>query len=331
MLGGWLTDDYSWRWVFYINVPIGIAGIIMMNLFISDPPYIRRIAGRIDSWGIGVLALGIGALQLLLDKGQEDDWLASHFITILLVISAAALTVFLVHEFRTAFPVVDLTVFAKRTYSTGVLLMTLLGFVLYGSLVLLPIWLQTLMGYPALQAGYAMAPRGLGSFLAMPITGALLSRFDARKLLVLGFAASALSLFQLSWLNLNAGYWDFFWPQFIQGAGLALVFVPLTTVTMDPIGNEQMGNATSIFNLMRNIGGSLGIAAGTTLVARSEQSNIDRLGIHANLFNPHLQEVMERYSEGFDGSWRQLRDGRPADLCHHFWHDRASGSHLVVS
>jgi len=152
VLGGWLTDDYSWRWVFYINVPIGIAGIIMMNLFISDPPYIRRIAGRIDSWGIGVLALGIGALQLLLDKGQEDDWLASHFITILLVISAAALTVFLVHEFRTAFPVVDLTVFAKRTYSTGVLLMTLLGFVLYGSLVLLPIWLQTLMGYPALQA-----------------------------------------------------------------------------------------------------------------------------------------------------------------------------------
>ena len=293
VIGGWLTDNYSWRWVFYINIPIGIAGIIMMNLFIFDPPYLRRRAGKVDSWGIGMLAVGIGALQVLLDKGQEDDWLASHFISILLVISVVGLTAFLIREFRTAHPVVHLRVFRNRTYSTGVLLMTILGFVLYGSLVLLPIWLQTIMGYPALQAGYAMAPRGLGSFVAMPLTGALLSRFDARKLLFLGIAGSAFSLIQLSWLNLNAGYWDFFWPQFIQGLALALVFVPLTTATMDPIPNEEMGNATSIFNLMRNIGGSLGIAAGTTMVTRSEQTQINLLGAHANAYNRQFQTMLE--------------------------------------
>jgi DHA2 family multidrug resistance protein len=292
VLGGWLTDNYSWRWVFYINIPIGVAGIVMMNLFIFDPPYIRRIAGKIDFWGIGMLAVGIGALQILLDKGQEDDWLSSRFIATLGVVCAVSLLVFLIHELTTARPVVDLRVFKARTYSAGVFLMTVLGFVLYGSLVLLPIWLQTLMGYPALQAGYAMAPRGLGSFLAMPVMGALMAKADARKLLFLGIAGSAFTLFQLSRLNLSAGYWDFFWPQFIQGVALALLFVPLTTTTMDSIPNAQMGNATSIFNLMRNIGGGVGIAASTTMVARAEQANINRLGERFNAFNPQAGALM---------------------------------------
>ena len=299
VLGGWLTDNYSWRWVFYINVPIGVAGIIMMKLFIFDPPYIRRISGKIDFWGIGMLAVGIAALQIMLDKGQEDDWLSSHFIVTLVVICAISLSAFLARELMIAHPVVGLRVFKVRAYSAGVLLMTIMGFVLYGSLVLLPIWLQTLMGYPALQAGYAMAPRGLGSFLAMPITGVLMARFDARKLLLLGIAGSAFTLFQLSWLNLNAGYWDFFWPQFFQGISLALLFVPLTTATMDPIPNEQMGNATSIFNLMRNIGGGVGIATATTLVARAEQSNIDLLGAHINPFSPAVRQLLESMRKAF--------------------------------
>ena len=299
VLGGWLTDNYSWRWIFYINIPVGIAGIAMMKMFIFDPAYIRRTASKIDSWGIGMLAVGIGALQVLLDKGQEDDWFGSQFILSLAIIAAVCFTVFLVHELRTPHPVVDLQVFRKRTYSTGVGLMTMLGFVLYGSLVMLPIWLQTLMGYPALQAGWAMAPRGLGSFIAMPITGVLLTKFDARKLLVPGIAGSAFTLFQLSWLNLNAGYWDFFWPQFLQGVFLALLFVPLTTATMDPISNEQMGNATSIFNLMRNIGGSVGIAAATTMVARAGQRDLNTLGAHVNLFNPQAQAALEAARQFF--------------------------------
>src|SRR5262249_11024130 len=154
-------------------------------------------------------------------------------------------------------------IFKLRTYATGVFLMTTLGFVLYGSLVLLPIFLQTLLGYPAFQAGIAMMPRGIGSFLAMPIIGILTTRFDPRKLIGMGLIVASSTFFMLSRLNLEAGYWDVFWPQFIQGVSLGLLFVPLTTVTMDPISRDTMGNATSIFNLMRNIGGSMGIATVT--------------------------------------------------------------------
>ena len=152
------------------------------------------------------------------------------------------------------------------------------GFVLYGSLVVLPILLQTLLGYPAIDAGIAMAPRGLGSFLTMPLVGIILSRFDPRKLLGLGLIGAAYTLFTLSRLNLNAGYWDFFWPQFFQGVSLSLLFVPLTTVTMDQIPKEETGNATSLFNLMRNIGGSMGIAAATTMISRRGQFYTNRLG-----------------------------------------------------
>jgi DHA2 family multidrug resistance protein len=286
VLGGWLTDNYSWRWVFYINIPVGILALVMTQLFIFDPAYIKRGSSRVDYWGIGMLAVGVGALQIVLDKGQEEDWFSSHGITMLAIISAVALLVFVLYElFATDHPVVDLKVFKLRTYATGVFLMTMLGFVLYGSLVLLPILLQTLLGYPALQAGIAMAPRGLGSFIAMPVVGIIMIRFDPRKLLTIGMCVAAFTLFQLSWLNLYSGYWDVFWPQLIQGLSLALLFVPLTTVTMDPIPKEKMGNATSIFNLMRNIGGSVGIANVTTVVARHTQMHINDLGAHVNPYS----------------------------------------------
>jgi DHA2 family multidrug resistance protein len=301
VLGGWLTDSYSWRWVFYINLPVGLASIIMTGLFIFDPPYIRRPRAGIDYWGIGMLAVGIGSLQVVLDKGQEDDWFGSHFITALTIVAVIGLSAFVIYELAVRHPVVDLRVFKKRTYSAGVFLMTVLGFVLYGSLVLLPIFLQTLLNYPALQAGIAMFPRGMGSFIAMPITGAILSRLDARKLLVFGIVGTAITLFQLSHLNLNAGYWDVFWPQFSQGLALAFLFVPLTTATMDPIPNEEMGNATSIFNLMRNLGGSMGIAGATTLIARQEQLHINRLGTNITIYSPQAQAAINQMRGVFMG------------------------------
>ena len=293
VLGGWLTDNYSWRWVFYINIPVGIASIIMTKLFIFDPPYIRRLSSRVDTWGIGMLAVGIGALQIVLDKGQEEDWFSSDWIRTLAILSVVALVVFLLYEWRTRDPVVRLRVFASRTYSTGVFLMTLLGFVLYGSLVLLPILLQTLLGFSALEAGIAMAPRGIGSFVAMPVVGVLMTRFDPRKLLGLGMATAGLTLIWLGQLNLNAGYWDVFWPQLIQGVSLGLLFVPLTTITMDPIPNAEMGNATSIFNLMRNIGGSTGIAAVTTMLERLEQRHINVLGAHTTPYDLGTRLMLE--------------------------------------
>jgi DHA2 family multidrug resistance protein len=177
--------------------------------------------------------------------------------------------------------------------------MTTLGFVLYGSLVLLPILLQTLLGYPSLQAGIALAPRGVGSFLAMPVIGALIGRVDPRRLLGVGLAAGSLTLYWFSALSLDAGYWDIFWPQIIQGVALACLFVPLTTITMDPIPREQMGNATSIFNLMRNIGGSFGIAAALTMLARHRQAYTSVLGSHVDPYSPQARALLEQLRAGF--------------------------------
>jgi DHA2 family multidrug resistance protein len=296
VLGGWLTDNYSWRWVFYINLPVGLASIIMTRIFIFDPPYIKRGSRGIDYWGIGMLTVGVGALQIVLDKGQEEDWFQSHVMLALAFLSGVAIVAFIIRELRARDPVVHLRVFKDRTYSAGVFLMTVLGFVLYGSLLLLPIFLQTLLGYPALQAGIAMAPRGLGSFLMMPVVGTVLGRIDPRKVLAVGLVGAAWTLYDLSTLNLNAGYWDIFWPQFIQGAALAMLFVPLTTATMDRIPREEMGNATSMFNLMRNIGGSVGIASATTFLFRRQQMHTQLLGAHVNPFSMQTQNFLHGLS-----------------------------------
>lgn len=286
VLGGWLTDNYSWRWVFYINIPVGIASILMTRAYVFDPPYLRKESKRVDYWGLGLLALGIGALQIVLDKGQQEDWFSSSLIVALSVITISALAWFIVHELRTPEPIVDLRVLKIRTYATGTVLMTVVGFVLYGSLVLLPLFLQQLLGYPALQAGIAMAPRGMGSFLAMPAVGLITAKVDARKLLGLGIGLGGGTLIWLAHLNLQAGYWDIFWPQFCQGIALALIFVPLTTVTMSPIPRQEMGNATSLFNLMRNLGGSMGIATAATMLARWQQSITNQLGEHVSMYDP---------------------------------------------
>ena len=197
------------------------------------------------------------------------------------------------HEIHTRDPVVQLRVFKDRTYAAGVFLMTMLGFVLYGSLLLLPVFLQTMLGYTALEAGIAMAPRGLGSFLMMPLVGTVLGRFDPRKVLAVGLIGASWTLYQLSALNLNAGYWDIFWPQFWQGIAMALLFVPLTTTTMDPIPKEEMGNATSIFNLMRNIGGSVGIAAATTFLERRTQVQINTLGANVTAYSGAARQMLQ--------------------------------------
>ncbi len=285
VLGGWLTDSYSWRWVFYINIPVGIASIFMIKQFIFDPPYIRRSSSRIDYWGIGMLAVAIGALQMALDKGQQEDWFSSRWITSGLVLSGVMLVIFIIYELTIAAPVLNLRVFKVRTYRTGTILMTMLGFALYGGLVLLPILLQTLLGYPAFEAGLATSPRGIGSFIAMPVVGAIMSKFDPRKLLAIGVFVSGMTMFAFSQLNLNAGYWEIFWPQLIQGLALGMVWVPLTTITMNPISKESMGNATSIFSLTRNLGASVGIATVTTLLSRRQQVHINTLGAHVTPYD----------------------------------------------
>lgn len=299
VLGGWLTDTYSWRWVFYINLPVGVVSLVMTKLYVFDPPYLRQGTVKVDYWGIGLLALWIGSLQIALDLGQQRDWFSSRFITALVAVAAIGVVAFIFRQLYAGEPIVDLRVFRNRTYSTGVFLMTTLGFVLYGSLVLLPIMLQTLLGYPSLQAGIAMAPRGLGSMLGMPIVGLLIGRIDARKLVAVGLVAGAVTLMWLGQLNLDAGYWDIFWPQFFQGIGLSALFVPLTTISMDAIPRERMGNATSLFNLMRNLGGSVGIAVTATLLSRQQQAYVNVLGANVDAYSPTARASFEAARSAF--------------------------------
>jgi MFS transporter, DHA2 family, multidrug resistance protein len=266
---------------------------MMTRRFVFDPVYLRNGSARIDYLGIGLLALWVAALHLVLDLGQEGDWFSSPVITMLVIVSGCGVIAFLVREWIAKDPVVDLRVFRMRSCSVGVFMMTTLGFVLYGSLVLLPIMLQTLFGYPSLAAGMAMAPRGMGSLLAMPTVGFIVGRMDPRRLVAGGLVLGALSLFWLGHLNLNAGYWDIFWPQFLQGIALAGLFVPLTTISMDMIPRERMGNATSLFNLMRNLGGSVGIATTGSLLARKQQAFINVLGGQVDPYSPATQAALE--------------------------------------
>ena len=298
VVGGWLTENYSWRWVFYINLPFGIASLLMTRMFVFDPPYLRKESKGIDYWGMGLLVVGIGTLQYVLDLGQQKDWWESTTIISLAVISFIALTALVVHELRVRNPIVDLRIFKERSYAAGVFLMTVVGFVLYGSLVLLPLMLQTLFRYPSLQAGEAMAPRGIGSLLMMPIVGYLTAHIDPRKLLASGLTIGGVTLLWLGQLNLNAGYWDIFWPQFLQGAGMALLFVPLTTVAMAAIPRERMGNATSLFNLMRNLGGSIGIAVTGTILQRQRQTIAARLGENITVYDAGTQTLLAQIKSG---------------------------------
>ena len=287
--GGWLTDNYSWRWVFYINVPIGIIAILLTQAFIFDPAYLRREKTGIDYWGIGLLVVGMGSLQIMLDKGQEEDWFGSTLIMALAVFAVLGLGALVIRELKARAPVIDLSIFRYRSYAVGTFLMTIVGFVLYGSTVLLPLLMQELLGYTATHAGVTNLPRGLASFLFMPVVGILTGKVDARKLLAIGLTATAGAMFMVSRFSLNVGFWNFWWPLMLQGAGLGLIFVPLTTVTNDPIPIARMGNATSLFNLMRNMGASIGISTVEALQFRRTQTHVVYLGQHVNLLSPVTQ------------------------------------------
>ena len=291
--GGWITDNYSWRWVFYINVPIGIVSVILTQLFIFDPPYLRRKSLGIDFWGIGLLVVGMGSLQIMLDKGQEEDWFSSHFILTLAMMALVGLGGLIVRELKTDHPIIDLTIFKYRSYAIGTFLMTGVGFVHYGSTVLLPLLMQVVLGYTATHAGVTNFPRGFASFLAMPFIGILTNKVDSRKLLAAGIFLSAMAMFFLSRLSLDVGFWNFWWPLMLQGAALGLIFVPLTTVTHDPVPKERLGNATSIFNVMRNIGASIGISMVETLEFRRMQTHLNYLGQNVTSTSPLVQQMVQ--------------------------------------
>jgi len=301
-LGGWLTDTYSWRFVFYINLPVGIISLIMISLFLYDPPYIKRRGGmRIDLWGLGMLAVGMGALQVLLDKGQEADWFGSHFIVILAIIAGIALPAFVLREYLTAEPLVRVQLFAYRTFTSGIVMVTVLGFVLYGSLVLLPLFMQTLLGWTAVTAGIWTSPRGIGTAMCMPLVGYLLGKgWDGRKMLFFGCVVTSFAFFSYSHMDLQSGTWDIFLAQLNQGMGMAFVFVPLTTITMDPIPRALTGYATSLYSVMRNIGSSVGISFVTTWVARRSQFHQSVLASHVTPYGVRTRQYLSQSQRVFE-------------------------------
>lgn len=303
ILGGWITDNWSWRWIFYINVPVGILSVMLTLLFIQDPAYLRNAARRIDYWGIALLVVGIGCLQLVLDRGERLDWMASSFIRRTAILSATCLILFVWHELRTEAPVVDLRVFRDRSFAAGNIIMFSGFFAFFASLVLLPIYVQKLMGYTSWWAGWVLAPGGVASLVMMPVAAKLLQKADARKLLFAGLALNAYALYLMSRFNLEADFFSILWPRVIQGFGLAFFFVPLSTVTVSFIPRERMGNASAVFNLLRNLGGSFGVAVLATQLARRTQFHHHRLSESFAPTWPPLQFSLEKLVPWLEGQF----------------------------
>ncbi len=286
-LGGWLTDNYSWRWAFYINIPVGVAAILMTQAFVEDPPYLRAAKpGRIDSIGFGLMAVSIATLQIVLDKGQQAGWFDATWIRWFAVISAVTMAAFLAWELRAKEPIVNLRVLRNRNFAVGTLLITLMGIALYGMLTLQPLFLQTLMGYTALQSGLTVSPRGLGALVMMPLIGYFTNVIDKRALIGFGFLLFGSTSLMLGNVNLQASMISVVLPIALSGIASAMIWVPLATVAMGTLRREQMGNATGIFNLMRNIGGSVGISIVATMLVRDAQTHQANMVAHLTPNNP---------------------------------------------
>jgi DHA2 family multidrug resistance protein len=285
MLGGWITDSLSWRWIFYINIPIGILSIIMNIIVIKDPPYMQRQKMKIDYWGLLFLSAGLGSLQFMLDKGESDDWFSSTTILTFAIIAAVSLTLLVINEYYSENPIVNLKLFKDRTFTSGATVMFFVFLNLFGSIVLLPIFLQSLMGYTSMYAGLVLGPGGIATLLAMPVAGKLVSKVNPKKILAVGITICAFSTFLMSRFNLTADFWTFVWPRVILGLGMGLTFIPLTTMTLSHIPREHMTEASSIYNLLRNMGGGVGIAFTTTMLARRAQFHQTRLVEHLSPFS----------------------------------------------
>ena len=299
VLGGVITDYWSWHWIFFINIPFGIISIFMTMFVIKDPPYMKKTRMKLDYPGLLLVALGLGCLQVVLDQGQREDWFESSMISWLTIISVVSIALFLIVESRTKEPVIDLKVFKNISFSTGNVVMFFAFFNLFGSIVLLPIYLQTLMGYTATLAGLVLGPGGFSSIIALAIAGRLVTKVNPKWLLAFGISTAALSTYMMSLFNLSADFITVMWPRIILGVGMGFIFIPLTNLTLSIISREGMGNATALFNLIRNLGGSFGIAFVTTILVRRAQFHQATLVSHLTPFDMAYQIAVEKLKAFF--------------------------------
>jgi DHA2 family multidrug resistance protein len=284
-LGGWIADQWSWRWIFYINLPIGVVGFFAASAVLFDPPYLRR-PGRIDVIGLALMVVGFFSLQLFLDQGERHEWFDSGLVTSLAVLAVVALVAFLLRELLTDDPILDLSVYADRNFAAGSLIMLVVMVGFFSSMVLLALLTQKVLGYDAWTSGTVLAPGGVGNLLSLVIAGRLVSWVDQRWLLAAGCLLNAYATYAMAEVTLGVDYWSLAWPRFLQGVGVGFIFVPLNTMALATIAREKMGNATAALNVVRNLGGGIGVALMATLLARRSQQHHATLVEHVNQWDP---------------------------------------------
>jgi MFS transporter, DHA2 family, multidrug resistance protein len=296
-LGGWITDNFSWRWIFFINIRVGLMSLYLTSRIVEDPPTFRRrpLSGlHIDYIGLGAVTLGIAALQLMLDKGQRLDWLDSYFIMTLAIVAAAAILFAVFWEIRQTDPMIDFRMLGERNFGISCLLMFMLGLLLFGSTVLLPLFLQTLMGYSATTSGMVLSPGGLVTMACMPIVGFLLSKVQPRWLIMGGLMIVGTSLLHMSHFDLQIDYRTAMLARVLQASGLAFIFIPINTASYAFVPPEKRNQASGLINLARNLGGSVGIATATTLLDRYAQKNQSVLSANLSAGNPAYQGAVKQ-------------------------------------
>jgi MFS transporter, DHA2 family, multidrug resistance protein len=291
-LGGWITDNYDWRWIFFINVPVAALSLFLTNRLVEDPPEIaeRRNAGiKIDYIGLALIGVGLGCLQVVLDKGERDDWLQSNFILAFALIACAAIVIAVVWEYFQKDPIVDVRMFKNRNFAISFVMMVMLGLALFGTTVLIPQYLQTLLGYTAERAGMALSPGGLAVMALMPLVGFLVTHYDARWLIAIGFFACCVALLHMTEMNLGLSFGEAVKLRIFQAAGIAFLFVPINTLSYVGVPRGKNNQVSGMVNLARNMGGSVGISIVETLLAQRSQKHQSDLAAHLTSTSPAFQ------------------------------------------
>jgi DHA2 family multidrug resistance protein len=284
ILGGWITDNYSWRWIFYINVPIGVIAALMVAVFVHDPAYLRRGINKIDWWGLWLLVIGIACVQVMLDKGERLDWFDSRLILALTAIGSIGLLLFVVRELRTAEPIVNLRVLHNRTFAIGTIFTTIVMFGMYGTYILIPLFCQQISEYTPMLAGLVLSFQSLGTLISITLAGRLFNKIDARLMVALGCLTAGIGSWYMAHFYTEIDFWNIAAPGILRGFGSGFIFIPLTTLSLGAVSVENMGTASGLFNMVRTIGGSVGIAMLVAMLTSGAQIHQSYLAAHVDLF-----------------------------------------------